>query len=185
MELSAAEREAVHHLSFLSAKPVVLVANISESAIGDDEAPPLHALRGHAARSATPVLAVCGAVEMEVAQLPAEEEQSFLEAMGVPESGRYRLIRLVYDLLGLISFFTVGEDEVKAWTIHRGDNAVTAAGRIHSDLARGFIRAEVVPYEALAAAGSVKAARDAGAYRLEQKPYVVRDGEILNIRFSV
>jgi ribosome-binding ATPase YchF (GTP1/OBG family) len=175
----------VQHLSFLSAKPVVLVANIDESDIGQENAPAVQALREHGERSGTPVLAMCAEVEMEVAQLPAEEEQGFLEAMGVTESGRYRLIRTVYDLLGLISFFTVGEDEVKAWTIHRGDNAVTAAGKIHSDLARGFIRAEVVPYDALAAAGGVKAARDAGSYRLEQKPYVVRDGDILNIRFSV
>ena len=109
----------------------------------------------------------------------------FLSAMGVAESGRTRLIRTVYDLLGLISFFTVGEDEVKAWTIRRGDNAVTAAGKIHSDLARGFIRAEVIPSAALLEAGDPRAAKDRGLYRLEQKPYVVVDGDVLNIRFSV
>src|SRR5207245_11608612 len=108
------------------------------------------------------LLDVCAKVEAEVAQLPPEEEQTFLEALGIEKSGRYRLIRTVYDLLGLISFFTVGEDEVKAWTIRRGDNAVTAAGKIHSDLARGFIRAEVISYDALTGAGGPKEAKEQG-----------------------
>ncbi|HTE19203.1 MAG TPA: DUF933 domain-containing protein, partial [Armatimonadota bacterium] len=95
------------------------------------------------------------------------------------------LIRTVYELLGLISFFTVGEDEVRAWTIRRGDNAVTAAGKIHSDLARGFIRAEVIPYDALLNAGGNKEAKEQGLFRLEMKTYTVQDGDILNIRFSV
>jgi ribosome-binding ATPase len=142
-------------------------------------------MREHAEIAGAPLLDICAKVEREVSQLPPEEEAGFLEAMGIPESGRYRLIRTVYGLLGLQSFFTVGEDEVKAWTIHKGDNAVTSAGKIHSDLARGFIRAEVIPYDALAEAGDPKAARDAGKYRLEQKSYIVQDGDILNIRFSV
>jgi GTP-binding protein YchF len=185
MTLSAQEREAVQHLEFLSDKPLVLVANIAEDAIGQPDLPLLAPLREHAEQSRTPLLDVCAKVEAEVAQLPPEEEQSFLEALGVAESGRYRLIRTVFNLLGLISFFTVGEDEVKAWTIRQGDNAVTAAGKIHSDLARGFIRAEVIPYEGLITAGSEKAARAAGTYRLEQKNYVVKDGDILHVRFSV
>jgi ribosome-binding ATPase YchF (GTP1/OBG family) len=168
----------------LSDKPVALVANINESEIGAPSGA-LDALQEYAERAGYPLLDICARVEAEVAQLPPEEEASFLEAMGVPESGRYRLIRTVYDLLGLHCFFTVGEDEVKAWTIRRGDNAVTAAGKIHSDLARGFIRAEVIPYDALVAAGDPKAARDAGHFRLEQKPYIVKDGDIINIRFSV
>jgi GTP-binding protein YchF len=185
MALSPQEREAVQHLEFLSDKPLVLVANISEDDIGQADLPLLAPLKEHAEQTRTPLLDVCAKVEAEVAQLPPEEEQSCLEALGVTESGRYRLIRTVFNLLGLISFFTVGEDEVKAWTIRQGDNAVTAAGKIHSDLARGFIRAEVIPYEALIAAGEEKAARAAGQYRLEQKNYVVKDGDILNIRFSV
>jgi GTP-binding protein YchF len=183
-ERSAQESEATRHLQFLTDKPTVLVANINESDIGQPPAA-LAPLREHVAPAGTPLLDVCAEVEMEVSQLPPEEEQSFLEAMGVAESGRYRLIRTVYDLLGLQSFFTVGEDEVKAWTIQRGDNAVTAAGKIHSDLARGFIRAEVIPYDALAEAGDPQAARAAGKYRLEQKNYLVQDGDIMNIRFSV
>jgi ribosome-binding ATPase YchF (GTP1/OBG family) len=164
---------------------MVLVANIAEDDLGSADLPALGPLREDAARTGTPLLDVCAKIEAEVAQLPPDEEQAFLEALGVHESGRYRLIRTVFELLGLISFFTVGEDEVKAWTIHQGDNAVTAAGKIHSDLARGFIRAEVVPYDALVASGGEKAARAAGQYRLEQKSYTVKDGDILNIRFSV
>ena len=185
MALSAQEREAIQHLEFLSDKPLVLVANIGEEELGQTELPLLAPLREHAGRAQTPLLEVCARVEAEVAQLPPEEEQTYLEALGIEESGRYRLIRTVFELLGLISFFTVGEDEVKAWTIRQGDNAVTAAGKIHSDLARGFIRAEVIPYEALMAAGNEKAARTAGQFRLEQKSYIVKDGDILHIRFSV
>lgn len=185
MTLSAQEREAVQHLEFLSDKPLVLVANIAEDDIGQSDLPLLAPLKEHAEQTRTPLLDVCAKVEAEVAQLPPEEEQSFLEALGVAESGRYRLIRTVFNLLGLISFFTVGEDEVKAWTVRQGDNAVTAAGKIHSDLARGFIRAEVIPYEGLIAAGDEKAARAAGHYRLEQKNYIVKDGDILHVRFSV
>jgi len=184
LDLSASEADAVRHLEFVSAKPLVVVANIGEDDLGGDPAL-LADLRAWAERSGTPIIPICAAVEMEVAQLGPEEEGAFLEAMGVSESGRDRLIRTVYDLLGLQSFFTVGEDEVRAWTIRKGDNAVTAAGKIHSDLARGFIRAEVVPYEALAAAGGMKEAKDQGLLRLENKTYIVQDGDCLNIRFSV
>jgi ribosome-binding ATPase YchF (GTP1/OBG family) len=124
------ETEATRHLAFLSDKPVALVANINESEIGAPSGA-LDALQEYAERAGYPLLDICAKVEAEVAQLPPEEETAFLEAMGVPESGRYRLIRTVYDLLGLHCFFTVGEDEVKAWTIRRGDNAVTAAARLH------------------------------------------------------
>lgn len=178
------EIEATRHLAFLSDKPVALVANINEAEIGH-RSRGLDPLRQYAERAGYPLLEICARVEMEVAQLPPEEESAFLEAMGVAESGRYRLIRAVYDLLGLHCFFTVSEEEVKAWTIRRGDTAIIAAGKIHSDMARGFIRAEVIPYEALAAAGDPKTARAAGHYRLEQKQYVVQDGDVLNIRFSV
>src|SRR6185436_11282113 len=128
--------------------------------LGSAERPALAELEEWARRSGAPVVPICGAVELEVAQLGPEEEAEFLAAMGVEASGRDRLIRTVYELLGLISFFTVGEDEVRAWTIRRGDNAVTAAGKIHSDLARGFIRAEVIPYPALEAAGDPRVARE-------------------------
>jgi GTP-binding protein YchF len=184
MTLSSSEEEPLRNLEFVSRKPIVVVGNIGEDDLGG-EAPILASMRSWAERSQTPVLDICAAVEQEVAQLSPEEETSFLEAMGVMESGRDRLIRTVYDLLGLISFLTAGEDEVRAWTIRRGDNAVTAAGKIHSDLARGFIRAEVVAYEDLVRAGGFKEAKDQGHVRLEGKPYVVKDGDVLNIRFSV
>lgn len=180
--LSATEDEVVRHLEFVSRKPTVVVLNIGEDAIGQDPDPEVAAW---AERSGTPIIPICAAVEMEVAQLGPEEEASFLEAMGVEESGRARLLRTVYQLLGLISFFTVGEDEVKAWTIRRGDDAVTSAGKIHSDLARGFIRAEVIAYEAMIGAGGSKQAKEQGLFRLETKTYRVQDGDILNIRFSV
>jgi ribosome-binding ATPase len=184
LSLPHGEEEAVRHLDFVSRKPVVVVGNIGEEDL-DGGSAALAEMKDWAARSGTPVIEICAAVELEVSQLGPDDEASFLEALGVSESGRDRLIRTVYELLGLISFFTVGEDEVRAWTIRRGDNAVTAAGKIHSDLARGFIRAEVIPYEALAQAGDPRQAKDQGAYRLETKTYTVQDGDILNIRFSV
>jgi GTP-binding protein YchF len=184
MTFSASESDAIRHLEFVSRKPLVIVANVSEDD-ASGETPLLDELRQWAERSGTPLLAIAGAVELEIAQLGPEDEASFLEAMGLSESGRDRLIRTVYDLLGLISFLTAGEDEVRAWTIHKGDNAVTAAGKIHSDLARGFIRAEVIPYEALMNAGGEKEAKAQGLYRLEPKTYIVQDGDIMNIRFSV
>jgi ribosome-binding ATPase len=184
LQLSPSEDETVRHLEFASRKPIIVVANIGEADLGSPAAG-LEELYRWAERSGTPVIDICAAVEMEVAQLGPEEEASFLEALGVEESGRDRLIRTVYEMLGLISFFTVGEDEVRAWTIRKGDNAVTAAGKIHSDLARGFIRAELITYDALAGAGGAKAAKEQGLYRLEPKNYEVKDGDILNIRFSV
>ena len=185
LTLGASDEEAIRHLDFVSRKPIVVVGNVGEEDASAGEISLLAELRAWAERSQTPVLEICAALEMEIAQLGPEEEASFLEAMGLTESGRDRLLRTVYELLGLISFFTVGEDEVRAWTIRRGDNAVTAAGKIHSDLARGFIRAEVIPYESLIAAGGAKQAKEQGLYRLETKPYIVQDGDILNIRFSV
>jgi hypothetical protein len=184
LTFSPQEEESIRHLDFVSRKPIVVVGNIGEEEISSG-APVLDEMRGWAERSGTPVVEVAAAVEMEVAQLGPEEEAGFLEAMGIQESGRDRLIRTVYELLGLMSFLTAGEDEVRAWTINRGDNAVTAAGKIHSDLARGFIRAEIVPFDALMSAGGPKQAKEQGHFRLETKTYVVQDGDILNIRFSV
>jgi GTP-binding protein YchF len=184
LTLSASEEESIRHLEFVSRKPLVIVANVGEDDL-QGELPLLEPLKEWAERAATPLLPIAGSVELEIAQLGPEEEGSFLEAMGLQESGRDRLVRTVYELLGLISFLTAGEDEVRAWTIRKGDNAVTSAGKIHSDLARGFIRAEVIPYEALTQAGGEKAAKAQGLYRLEPKNYIVQDGDIMNIRFSV
>ncbi len=184
LSLSSQEQESVQHLEFVSAKPRVIVANIGEGDLPDGAAK-LDDLRVWAERSGTPVLPMAAAVELEVSQLPPDEEAAFLADFGIDESGRSRLLRTVYELLGLQSFLTSGEDEVRAWTIRRGDTALVSAGKIHSDLARGFIRAEVIPFAALIEAGDEKAARAKGLYRLEPKGYEVRDGDILNIRFSV
>lgn len=185
LALDKDQAEAIRHLEFVSLKPIVVVVNIGEGDLAGGAASLSAELRAWAERAGIPVLEICAALEREVAQLGSEEEAVFLTEMGIERSGRDRLIQTVYELLGLISFFTVGEDEVKAWTIRRGDNAVTAAGKIHSDLARGFIRAEVIPCDGLLAAGDPKRARELGLYRAEQKPYVVQDGDCLNIRFSV
>jgi GTP-binding protein YchF len=182
-ELTKEEDEALRHLEFTSRKPIVIVANVGEDDLADGSTR-LEELRKWAERSGTPVLEICAAVELEVSQLSPEEEAEFLEALGVTEIGRDRLIRTVYELLGLQSFFTVGEDEVRAWTIRKGDNAVTAAGKIHSDLARGFIRAEVISYDGMITAGGTKQAKEQGLFRLEGKTYIVQDGDILNIRFN-
>jgi hypothetical protein len=133
----------------------------------------------------TTVAALQGRLEMELAQLEPDDAAEFLAEYGIQEPGLHRVIRLSYSLLGLQSFFTVGEDEVRAWTIPVGAPAVEAAGVIHSDLAKGFIRAEVVNYDALVAAGSMAAARGRGHVRLEGKDYSVRDGDIVHVRFNV
>ena len=131
------------------------------------------------------IVCLHGALEMEISQLSKEDAEIFLSEYGIQEPGLNRMIRLNYELLGLQSFFTVGEDEVRAWTIRQGATAVEAAGVIHTDLARGFIRAEVVSYQDLVEAGSLAEARKRGKLRLEGKEYIVQDGDILNIRFNV
>lgn len=184
MRLSEQDEEAIRHLDLVSRKPLIVVANINESAVGTGAGLP-EGLKERAAAGGIPVMDMCVQIEAEIAQLPPDEEQSFLDALSLNESGRDRLVRAIYERLGLCSFFTVGEDEVKAWTIRQGDDAVTAAGKIHSDLARGFIRAEVIHCDDLLRCGSAAQARQAGLYRLEGKNYKVRDGDTLNIRFSV
>ena len=122
---------------------------------------------------------------MELSQLDDDEAKIFMEDMGIVESARNRLTKFAYDIVGYISFFTVGPDEVRAWNIHRGETAVEAAGTIHTDLSRGFIRAECFSYENLIELGSEKAVREKGLFRLEGKDYIVQDGDILNIRFNI
>ena len=180
MALDAAEEKSLRNFGLLSLKPMLIVLNV-----GDGPAEP--ALRQlddyHYPHSV--VAAMHGRLEMELAQMAPEEAVEFLSEYGIQEPGMNRVLHLSYELLGLHSFFTVGEDEVRAWTIPVGAPAVEAAGVIHTDLARGFIRAEVVAYEALVQAGSLPAARQKGLLRLEGKDYVVQNGDILNIRFNV
>ncbi|HEY3280830.1 MAG TPA: redox-regulated ATPase YchF [Armatimonadota bacterium] len=181
--LTPEEKADLVELQFLSDKTLVLVANIGEGALGTPGA--TAGLEPFAKEGGYPLVSLCAKAEMEVAQLPEDEEAEFLAALGIDEPGRNHLLRLCYQELGLISFFTVGEDEVKAWTLRRGQNAVEAAGKIHSDLARGFIRAEVIAYDALKESGNWNAAKEKGHFRLEGKEYIVQDGDCLNIRFSV
>lgn len=180
VELTPDQEKAISGFQFLSNKPVMVIVNSDEDRYGSNS----EAVPELSKRFTTVEFA--GNFEMELAQLEDEEEaQAFMEDLGIEESARTRLTTIAYDLLGLISFFTVGPDEVRAWTIHQGESAVDAAGTIHSDLARGFIRAECFHYNALIEAGSEKEVRSSGQFRLEGKEYQVQDGDILNIRFSV
>jgi hypothetical protein len=182
LRFSDAEEKGLAHLGFLSRQPLLVVVNVPEEAAA---APPPEALDAAARGRGAELLALCAAAEAEIAQLDPAEQPEFLESLGLAEPARARFIRAAYRLLDLISFFTVGEDEVRAWPIRRGDKAPRAAGRIHSDLERGFIRAEVVHYDDFIALGSESRARQEGKLRLEGKEYVVQDGDILNIRFAV
>jgi hypothetical protein len=178
LDLTDDERTLLRGFQFLTAKPALVVANEGEA----DEVDDLEWANHHRQSSA---LALKGALEMEIAQLPADEMRAFLASFGIAEPGMNVMVRRCYDLLGVMSFFTVGEDEVRAWTVRRGATALEAAGAIHTDLARGFIRAEVISYEDMIACGTMAEARKRGKLRLEGRDYVVQDGDILNIRFNV
>jgi GTP-binding protein YchF len=186
LELTEDERRAIRSYAFVSGKPLIVVANVDEAQAGEERPATVEALAAYAAQEGLQLISLCAKVEMEVAQMEPDEEREFLEAMGIAEAARDRLIRAAYAALGLISFFTVGEDEVRAWTITRGTNAVGAAEKIHSDLARGFIRAEVIAFPEFEAAGGCwDEARSAGKMRLEGKEYTVKDGDIMHVRFKV
>jgi GTP-binding protein YchF len=186
VELTEEERRRLRGYSFLSEKPMLLAVNLAEPLLRDaatylDES-------GLAAYAARPQLALCpisAPIEAEMAQLAPEDARAFREDLGLAEPGLERVIQTSYALLGLISFLTAGEDECRAWTIRQGTRAQQAAGTIHSDIERGFIRAEVVPFDDLIAAGSIAACREKAMLRLEGKEYVVRDGDVINFRFNV
>lgn len=187
MDFSDEEQKVMRNLQFMSIKPQLVVLNVSESDINSEKTKAtteelLKFFKGRQVR----VLNLCGKIEMEIAQLSHEEAKAFLDDLGISEPALNKLIHLSYDLLGLISFLTVGEDEVRAWTIRKGTDAQRAAGKIHSDIERGFIRAEVVSYDDFTAHdGSMSAVRDKGLLRLEGKTYEVKDGDIINFRFNV
>lgn len=168
---------------FLTAKPLLLLVNIGEEDLAKEEAilAPLRSFAG----PRVALFALAAKTEVEIARLSPEDAALFRRELGIAEPGAERLLRLSYGLLGLLTFFTVGEDEVRAWTLRRGASALEAAGSIHTDFARGFIKAEVVPFAALAEAGSLAAARKKGILRLEGKDYPVADGDVITIRFSV
>jgi GTP-binding protein YchF len=192
VDLKGDDLKRLRGFQFLSAKPLLVVINLDEAQLagnGDaaahiDRAADETGLTAFLTRAATGAVAVCGKIELEISQLDAADAAAFLTDLGLKESGLDRVIRASYDLLGYISFFTVGEDECRAWSIPRGTPAQLAAGEIHSDIARGFIRAEVVAYDDLIARGSMAACRDRGEVRLEGKDYIVKDGDVINFRFA-
>jgi GTP-binding protein YchF len=184
MGLSEEDEKAIRNYGFLSAKPVLIVVNLGDSNL--DEGEGLEAkIREKVGSASADVIAIPAQLEMEIGQLGAEDAAEFRESMGVGESRLGEVVGKSYSLLGLISFLTAGEDEVRAWTIRRGTNAQRAAGAIHSDLERGFIRAEVVHYDDLISAGSMAEAKKHGTVRMEGKTYIVKDGDIINVLFNV
>ncbi len=179
LNLPEEEEKSIRGFQFISQKPLLLILNTDENQYGQNQEIIEQVSHNF------PILEFAGKFESELNGLDEEEKEVFMEDMGIEESARDRLTKFSYDILGYLSFFTVGSDEVRAWTIEAGANAVEAAGKIHSDLARGFIRAECFNYDDLIALGSEKALRDKGLFRLEGKTYIVKDGDILNIRFNV
>ena len=187
VELIEAEAEVLANVPLLSGKPVIYCANISEE---DLTRPPEEneyycALRDYIEGENAQIIAVCAETEAELGELDEEEQKAYLEDLGVTETGLAKLIKASYALLGLISFLTAGEPEVRAWTIKKGTKAPGAAGKIHTDFERGFIRAEVVPYETLIEKGSLVACKEAGLVRSEGKEYVMHDGDVVLFRFNV
>ena len=179
IDLSPEEERAIRGFQFLTKKPIMVILNSDDTRFGKNGS-----LRSEI-ESAQRVIEFSGKFEMELSQLGEKEAELFMEDMGIPESAYRRVTSLAYEILGYISFFTVGSDEVRAWNVRRGDTALEAAAAIHSDLARGFIRAECFSYEACLQYGSEKSIREKGLFRLEGKDYRVKDGDILNIRFNV
>ncbi|MFN0149504.1 MAG: redox-regulated ATPase YchF [bacterium] len=182
LALPVEDARTVAGFRFMSEKAVLVVANAGDGAEGRAAA---DALAAAAAKRGVPAIELQVGIEAEISELPEAEQAAFLADIGVAESGRARFIRRAYETLDLISFFTVGPDEVRAWTIRRGTSAVNAAGKIHSDIERGFIRAEVARYEDVIALGGMKGLKEKGQLRLEGKEYVVEDGDIAHFRFSV
>ncbi|MDF2925864.1 MAG: GTP-binding protein [Paenibacillaceae bacterium] len=186
VELNEEERQLLRDLHLITMKPVLYAANVSESeAANADGNPYVQQVSEFAAREGAEVVPISAKVESEIAELEGEDKELFLEELGLTESGLDRLIRGAYKLLGLYTYFTAGVQEVRAWTIRKGMKAPQAAGVIHSDFERGFIRAEVVSYEDLTVNGSMNAAKDKGLLRLEGKEYIVQDGDVMHFRFNV
>ena len=187
LEVSDEEKDILAGWFLLTTKPVIYAANISEDDLGKDEDAIqfLKTVRDIAKEERAEMITISAAIEEEIAQMGEEEKKDFIEELGIGESGLDRLITACYRLLGLISFLTVGEDECRAWTIRAGTKAPQAAGKIHTDFERGFIRAEIVPYETLMSAGSMAVCREKGLIRSEGKDYVMKDGDVTLFRFNV
>ena len=188
IELEDEDEEALFaSYNLLTSKPVIFAANVAEDELADDAASNegVQAVRAFAEKENCEVFVVCAQIEQEIAELEEDEKKMFLEDLGLSESGLEKLIKASYSLLGLISYLTAGEPEVRAWTIKKGTKAPQAAGKIHSDFERGFIRAEIVSYDDLMECGTYAAAKEKGLVRLEGKEYIVQDGDIILFRFNV
>ena len=182
LELSDAEEKMISGYAFLTAKQLLLVLNVPEDAVTDSAPPELTAA---AAERGLGLVVLSAQIEMDIAQMPAEDQREFLESLDLDEPASHRFIRSAYALLDLISMLTAGEDECRAWPVRRNLRAPQAAGKIHSDIERGFIRAEVILWEDLVTLGSEAKCRDAGKLRVEGKEYVIQDGDVVNFRFNV
>ncbi|MCS7064152.1 MAG: redox-regulated ATPase YchF [Methylacidiphilales bacterium] len=187
LPLSHEEKNIIKNLFLLTAKPTLFACNVAESDLAQaDHNPHVQAVKNHVRHSHQASTVVISAqIESDLIDLPEEEQRDYLAALGVPESGCGNLIRSIYTLLGLRTYFTTGEKETRAWTIHAGDKAPRAAGVIHSDFERGFIAAETVHYDDLISCGSFAKAREAGKLRIEGKDYIVQDGDVIEFRFNV
>ena len=186
MELDEEEAKLVESLDLLSYKPIIYVANVSEDEAGSEDNPYVKEVRDFAATEGSQVIAVCAQIEEEISQLDGEEKAMFLQELGIEQSGLDKLISASYSLLNLISFLTAGEDEVRAWTIKEGTKAPQAAGKIHTDFEKGFIRAETIAYDKLMECeGKLSIAKEKGFIRSEGKDYVMKDGDVVNFLFNV
>ncbi|WP_409227280.1 redox-regulated ATPase YchF [Gudongella sp. SC589] len=187
LDLTDDEAALLRSFNMLSSKPIIYIANISESDVGSEEENPyVNQVKEFAATEGAEVVVVSAEIEEEISQLDEEERKEFLADLGLTESGLDKLVQASYRLLGLISFLTAGEPESRAWTIKRGTPAPQAAGKIHSDIERGFIRAEVIHYDDLMAhGGSMASAREKGLVRIEGKDYIMKDGDVVHFRFNV
>ena len=186
-DTSEDEKATLDGWFLLTDKPVIYAANIAEDDIGKpaDELPLVKNVQAIAEKEGAEVFVISARIEEEISQMDADEKQMFLDDLGIGKSGLDRMIQASYRLLGLISFFTVGEDECRAWTITQGTKAPQAAGKIHTDLQRGFIRAEIVAYDQLIQQGSMAACKEKGMVRSEGKDYIMKDGDVTLIRFNV
>ncbi|MED1127787.1 redox-regulated ATPase YchF [Bacillus paralicheniformis] len=186
VEFSEEQQKVLKQLHLLTTKPVLYVANVSEDEVADPSGNKyVQKVREFAAAENAEVIVVCAKIESEIAELEGEEKAMFLEELGIEESGLDQLIKASYSLLGLATYFTAGEQEVRAWTFKKGMKAPECAGIIHTDFERGFIRAETVAYDDLLEAGSMASAKEAGKVRLEGKEYIVKDGDVIHFRFNV
>ncbi|MUK88148.1 redox-regulated ATPase YchF [Ornithinibacillus sp. L9] len=180
------QQKIVKGLHLLTSKPMLYVANVSEDEVADPDGNELvQKVREYAANEGAEVIVICAKIEEEISELDQEEKEMYLEELGISESGLDKLIKASYSLLGLATYFTAGEQEVRAWTFRKGIKAPQAAGIIHTDFERGFIRAETVSYNDLVEAGSMTQAREKGKVRLEGKDYIVKDGDVIHFRFNV